>query len=204
LFVAAALAVAFGRIDVQRVHQAAERLNGVAAFGALVILPLLGFPASVLHVAAGLRFGPALGLTLVAASIGLQLLASYALVHRWRDRFARRFAGLRERIPPGAHASIAVFAVLIPGAPFAAINYVLPLLGIRLRTYLLCCWPLHTLRSTLTVLLGGEIGRFTPTRLMVLGSYAVLLALASGWMYRRLRRQLGVQPTAASDRMQPA
>jgi uncharacterized membrane protein YdjX (TVP38/TMEM64 family) len=198
------VAVFHGRIDVDAVHRYAERLNGAVAFGLLVLLPLLGFPASVLHVAAGLRFGVGLGLMLVSLSIGLQLLASYALVHACRDRFAARFERLRRRIPAGAHVSVAIFAVLLPGAPFAAVNYVLPLLGIRLRTYLLCCWPLHTLRSTITVLLGGELAQFSPTRLIVLGAYALVLTAVSAWTYHRLRRQLGYPPAAADDRMQPA
>lgn len=202
--VAIGLAIAFGRIDVSAVHAYAERLNGIAAFALLVVLPLLGFPASVLHVVAGMRFGAGLGLLLVALSIGIQLLASYALVHRWRDRFARRFTEVRRRIPTGAHPTIAVFAVLLPGAPFAAINYVLPLIGVRLRTYLICCWPLHTLRSTVTVLLGDQSDKFTPTRLAVLGGYALVLGAGSWWVYRRLRRQLADPPAAADDRMQPA
>jgi uncharacterized membrane protein YdjX (TVP38/TMEM64 family) len=201
---AAIVALLYGRIHLDAVQEYAGRLNGFAAFGLLLVLPLVGFPASVLHVAAGVRFGVTLGLALVALSIGMQLLASYGLVHLARDTFARRFAAWRRRIPVGAHASVCVFAVLLPGAPFAAINYALPLVGVRLRTYLACCWPLHVLRSTVTVLLGGEMTRFTPTRLIVLGAYALVLTGASVWTYRRLRRQLGAPPAAADDRMQPA
>jgi uncharacterized membrane protein YdjX (TVP38/TMEM64 family) len=193
-----------GRIDPAAIHAYARRLNAGAAFGLLVVLPLLGFPASVLHVAAGIRFGLVTGLALVSLSIGLQLLASYGLVHCFRDRFARRFAGLRRRIPVGAHASLCVFAVLLPGAPFTAVNYVLPLMGVRLRAYLLCCWPLHTLRSTVTVLLGDQTDKLTPVRLVVLGAYALLLASGSWWLYRRLRRQLEDQRAAEDGRMQPA
>ncbi len=198
------LALLSGRIDVAAVHRYAERLNGLTAFALLVVLPLLGFPASVLHVAAGIRFGAGLGLLLVTLSIVLQLLISYALVHLFRRPFARRFSRLRRRIPPGAHASISVFAVLLPGAPFAAVNYTLPLLGVPLRTYLLCCWPLHTLRSTVTVLLGDQTDKLTPTRLMVLGGYALVLMLASWWLYRRVRRQLANRPPEEDGRMQPA
>lgn len=198
------LAVAQGRINVDAVQQQADRLNGWGAFAVLTILPLLGFPVSVLHVAAGMRFGAVLGMALVALSILLQLLASYAIVRRWRHRFGDRFRGLRRRIPAGAHASIAVFAVLIPGAPYAAINYVLPLIGIRLRTMLLCCWPMHVLRSTVTVLLGDQAGELTPERLVVLATYALLLAGGSWWLYRRLRQRLEGPREAEGGRMQPA
>lgn len=198
-----AIALLHGVVDAGAVHRYAERLNGGVAFALLCVLPLVGFPVSVLHVAAGIRFGAGLGMFLVAVSIGLQLVVSYAVVHRWRSLFERRFAGLRRRIPPGAHASICIFAVLLPGAPFAAVNYVLPLLGVRLRTFLLCCWPLDILRATLTVLLGDQSDKFTPARLAVLGAYALVLAIGSWWLYRRLRRQLADQPPAADGRMQP-
>lgn len=193
-----------GRINVQGVHEVADRLNGAVAFGLLVVLPLCGFPVSVLHLAAGIRFGAPLGFALVSLSILLQLLASYWLVRLWREGFARRFDNLRRRIPQGAHASLCVFAVLLPGAPYVAINYVLPLIGVRLRTFILYCWPLHTLRSTVTVLLGDQTDKLTLERLVVLGVYALLLTGGSWWVYRRLRRQLGDPQPGGDDRMQPA
>jgi uncharacterized membrane protein YdjX (TVP38/TMEM64 family) len=193
-----------GRIDMASVHRVSARLNGAAAFSLLVVLPLVGFPASVLHLAAGIRFGAVLGQALVSLSILIQLLASYGLVHAWRGGFARRFDGLRRRIPSGAHPTLCILAVLIPGAPYTAINYVLPLIGVRLRTFLLCCWPLHTLRSTVTVLLGDQTDKLTPARLSLLAGYALLLSAGSWWMYRRLRRQLGDPPPTGDDPTQRA
>jgi uncharacterized membrane protein YdjX (TVP38/TMEM64 family) len=197
-------ALLYHEVDMEAVHRYAERLPGGVAFLLLTVLPLLGFPASLLHVVAGIRFGIPLGLALVAASILLQLLASYALVHRFHDRFAHWLAPVRERIPEGAHASICVLTVLLPGAPFAAVNYVLPLLGVPLRTYLLCCLPLHVLRSTVTVTFGDQSDKLTGARLVVLASYALLILGASWWTYRRLRVQLGDRPSAADGRKRPA
>lgn len=196
----------YHRLDVDAVHAQAERLNGGAAFALLVVLPLIGFPASLLHVAAGIRFGAVTGLALVSLSILLQLLASYALVHRWRPFFeqARWLKKVRDRIPEGAHAGVCVFTLLLPGAPFAAVNYTLPLLGVPLRTFLLCAWPLHTLRSTVTVLFGDQSAHLTATRLAVLVGYALLIVAASWWMYRRLQSQFSGPPSTASGRKQPA
>jgi uncharacterized membrane protein YdjX (TVP38/TMEM64 family) len=189
-------------VTVEAVEEYASRLNGVVAFGLLLILPLVGFPASLLHIAAGVRFGLVWGLVLVAASIGLQLVASWALVRVWRDRFERSrwIKRVRERIPQGAHASVTVFTVLLPGAPFAAVNYTLPLLGVPLRTLLLCAWPLHVLRSTVTVTLGSQASHLTGTRLAVLLAYAVLILGASWWTYRRLQSQFSNPPPAANGR----
>jgi uncharacterized membrane protein YdjX (TVP38/TMEM64 family) len=192
------------QVDIQDIHAYADRLNGGIAFALLVVLPLIGFPASILHVAAGIRFGVPLGLPLVALSILLQLLASYALVHLFRDRFERRLAPLKQRIPSGAHPSICVLTVLLPGAPFAAINYVLPLVGVPLRTYLLCCLPIHALRSTITVTLGDQSDRLTAARLAVFAAYALLILGASWLTYRRVKSRLEGQPSEADGRKLPA
>jgi uncharacterized membrane protein YdjX (TVP38/TMEM64 family) len=192
--------------DIDAVHAAADRLNPIVAFALLVLLPLVGFPASILHVVAGIRFGGKLGLLLVSASILLQLLASYAIVRIWRDRLdrSRWLKQVRARLPEGTHSSICIFAVLLPGAPYAAINTVLPLIGVPLRTYVLCCWPIHTLRSTITVFFGDQSDRLTPSRLAVLALYALAIFAVSWWMYRRVKTQLGGQPSGADGRKQPA
>lgn len=203
LGVFAAIAVTVStQVDIETIHRRANEFNGFAAFALLVVLPLFGFPASLLHVAAGIRFGAVLGLTLVAASILIQLCVSYLVVHLWRERFerARWLRRLRERIPPGAHASVCVFTVLLPGAPFAAVNYVLPLIKVPFGTFILCAWPLHTLRSTITVLFGHHSAHLTAARLAVLGGYALLIGLASWWAYRRLQSQFSNQPATAGDR----
>jgi uncharacterized membrane protein YdjX (TVP38/TMEM64 family) len=194
------------QIDPAAIHERAAQVDGITAFALLTLLPLVGFPASILHVAAGIRFGSALGLMLVSASVVLQLLASYTLVHlfrRWFDR-VEWIHRVRDRIPRGAHASLCVFAVMLPGAPYAAINYSLPLIGVPLRTYLLCCWPLHSLRATITVFLGGQSDHLTGGRLAVLGAYGILILGASWWTFLRLRSQLGDPRAAAGDRKQPA
>jgi uncharacterized membrane protein YdjX (TVP38/TMEM64 family) len=199
-------AVIYSQIEMEELHRRAAEINGVAAFAILLVLPLFGFPVSLLHIAAGIRFGAVLGLVLVSTSIVLQLLASYAIVRMWRRHFehARWTRKIRERIPEGAHASVCVFTVLLPGVPFAAVNYVLPLVGVPLRTFIACAWPLHTLRSTITVILGDQSAHLTAARLAVLMAYALLILGASWWTYRRLQAKFADPPRAAGDRKQPA
>ena len=204
LLVAVALAVLYHFIDADKVHDYAQRLNPFAAFGLLCVLPLVGFPVNVLHVAAGIRFGFVLGMGLVALSILFQLLASYAIVHLWPNLFAKRLAKVRAKIPPAAHGTVCLFTLLLPGVPFVLQNYTLPLIGVPLRTYLSRCLPLHTARAVLTVGLGQQSGHFTPIGVAALVLYWVLVLAASWWTYQRLRRQLEGQPSAASGRMQPA
>jgi uncharacterized membrane protein YdjX (TVP38/TMEM64 family) len=199
-------ALAYSKLDMETVHARAGEFNAGAAIAILLVLPLLGFPASLLHIAAGIRFGAGWGMAIVSLSILAQLVASYGIVHLWRERFekSRWVQKVRDRIPEGAHASVCVFAVLLPGAPYAGVNYVLPLIGVPLRTLLLCAWPLHTLRSTITVLLGDQSAHLTAARLSVLLAYALMILGASWWTYRRLRSQFAGPPPAADGRKQPA
>jgi uncharacterized membrane protein YdjX (TVP38/TMEM64 family) len=193
-------------IDIDAVHAQAARLPGPLAFTLLVLLPMLGVPVSLLHVAVGIRFGALLGFALVVVSIVLQLVASYGIAHLWRRRFeqARWITRLRKRIPEGAHASVCAFTVLLPGAPYAAINYTLPLLGVPLRTLLLCALPLHALRATITVALGDQSDQLTAARLSALLAYALLILGACWWMYRRLQLRFANPRRAANGRKQPA
>jgi uncharacterized membrane protein YdjX (TVP38/TMEM64 family) len=182
------------------VHAYANRLNGPLAFLLLTILPLLGFPVSVLHVTAGIRFGVARGLALVALSILIQLLASYGLVH-WRETyFQRKFRKIRTEIPSGAHAAVTLFTLLLPGVPYFAKNYVLPVIGVPLRTYLMWGFPIHVVQSVIAVVLGDQSDHLTSPRVVAMvGYYAVTLA-GSWWAFRRVRAQVASQPKAAGDR----
>lgn len=200
----AGLALLYHQVDIGRVHAIAEELPGWLCVLLLFGLPLVGFPATALHLGAGLRFGVPVGLALVWLSILLQLLASYGLVHLNRTFFASRFKSLRSKIPHGAHAPMTLFTMLIPGAPYVAQNYVLPLIGVPLRIYLGISLPIHAVRSTVSVILGGQSHELTPGRVLALLAYGALILLASWWALRRLKTALADQPRAEGGRKQPA
>lgn len=202
--VIAGLALLYGQLDLEAVRAKAQQLNGGVAFILLTLLPLLGFPASPLHVAAGVRFGVPMGLALVWLSIFLQMLASYGLVHWQRRFFERRFKKIRERIPAGAHVPVTIFTMLIPGAPYFAQNYTLPLLGVPLRLFLGICLPMHAARSVIAVVLGGQSHQLTLGWGLLMLAYATLILSVSWWAFRRIRAALGDQPPAGSGRKQPA
>jgi uncharacterized membrane protein YdjX (TVP38/TMEM64 family) len=204
VLLAAGLALLYFQVDIEQVHAAAEKLPGWLCFLLLVGLPMVGFPASVLHVGAGLRFGTALGLALVWFSILLQLLASYGLVHWNHAFFARRFKAIRNKIPRGAHAPVSVFTMLIPGAPYFAQNYILPVIGVPLRLYLFIGFPIHSIRSTVAVIVGGQSHDLTPGRVLAMLVYGAGVLAVSWWALRRLKTALGDRSPAAGGRKQPA
>ena len=98
-----ALALLYRQIDMPALHRRAEAVNGTFVFALMTVLPLAGFPVSITHAVAGVRFGFGYGMVLVAASIVLQLLASYALVKALPGLFAHRLEPLRRRLPKGAN-----------------------------------------------------------------------------------------------------
>lgn len=191
----------YGWIGPMDLRAKAVALDGGWAFVALVLLPLAGFPVSVLHVLAGVRWGIWSGYCLVVTSIFLQLLASYGLVCLFRPLFERRLARVRERIPPGAYGPVSLFTMLLPGVPFFAKNYVLPLIGVPLRTYLLWCFPAHAFRAGVPVIFGDQTTELTVWSSLFFGSYGLLIALACAWLFRRLQGQLaGRLPAAGGPR----
>jgi uncharacterized membrane protein YdjX (TVP38/TMEM64 family) len=198
VLVLAGIAVLSSFVDVHRVHLFLQRWPGWAVFGVLVVLPLCGFPVSVLHVVAGIRWGPVLGISLVSLSILLQLLASYGLVHLFRASFARRFESLRRGLPQGAYGPVTLFTLLLPGVPYFAKNYVLPLAGVPLRTYLLWALPLHILRSAVAVFFGHESDRLTPARIAGFVAYGIAITLSCAWAFRRLRVAVANRPPEAN------
>ncbi len=194
----AGLVVLSQQVDVEDVHAFTERQDSWLVFVLITVLPLLGFPVSVLHVVAGMRWGPQVALPLVALSIVIQLLASYALVRLFRPLFEKRLARFREKIPKGAHGPVSLFTALLPGVPYFIKNYVLPLIGIPLPTYLLWCLPLHVLRSSVAVIFGDQSDQLTPGRIAGFAVYFILITLSCAWVFRRIRAEVA-DPSPAAD-----
>lgn len=181
-------------------HERAEEMNGSLALLALAVLPLVGFPVSVLHAVIGARFGLPLGMALVGASIALQLAATYAIVWAAPEFFARRFEWLRQRLPPATHRPLTLFTLVLPGAPYFAQNYVLAVVGVPFRTFAAYAFPIHFARSLIGVIFGEWSGHMTPVRIGVFVAYAITVTLVCGLAFRRLRAQLRSQPRAADGR----
>ena len=189
----------YRQIDLAALHRRAEELNGPGVFLAITLLPLVCFPVSVMHAVAGVRFGLALGIPLVACSILLQLLLSYLLVKLLPNFFSKHFDRLRRRLPHVAHGPLTLFTMLLPGMPYFAQIYVLPLVGVPLRTYLLYSLPITVARSLIGILFGHLSDHLTPLKLSGFAAYTIGITLACAWSFRRLQKTLKDQPVAADD-----
>jgi len=195
----------YQQIDIEAIHARADSVNGIVVFGAMVILPLAGFPVSVIHAVAGLRFGLGLGCLLVALATTLQLLAAYGLVKWMPGFFARKLEPLRKRLPVSAHTPLTLFTMLLPGVPFFSQIYVLPLVGVPLGTFILWSLPISIARSVAGVAFGDVCDHLTPWRLAGFAAYFITVSVVCAWAFRRLRRKIGGdghkpgQPTPLSE-----
>ena len=199
-----ALTLLYRQIDVEALHRRAENLNGLMIFVLMTLLPLTGFPVSICHAIAGVRFGMAWGLLLVSVSIILQLLASYGLVKAAPKFFELHLEAWRKRIPKGAHSPVTQFTMLVPGVPYFVQNYILPLIGVPLRPYLIWGGIIHILKSIVGIAFGDMSDDFTPLRIAGFVAYAVFITVATAFAFRRLQARMKDPPPAAGDQKQPA
>lgn len=198
------LALLYRQIDVPALHARAQEVNGAMVFLLITVLPLFGFPVSVCHAVAGVRFGLGWGLVLVSASIVLQLLASYALVKAAPKFFARHLDKYRKRLPKATHAPLTQFTMLLPGVPYFAQNYVLPLVGVPLGVYLLWGGVIHILKSIIGILFGEMSDDLTPARIAIFVAYAIFITITTAWAFRRLQARMKDQRPTAGGRTRRA
>ncbi len=190
LLAAAILLFVFRKhLRIDEIRARIEELDGPALFAALTILPLLAFPVTPLHVIVGVRFGWMAGLLLIALSVVLQHILAWAAVRVAPHFFEQRLANVRKRIPKSTHVPVTVFTALIPGVPYVATIYVLPLIGVPFPIYLLISGSLHTVRSIVSVAFGDMSEHLTPARIAYLVIYTIVISGTSAWLFRRLRVQ---------------
>lgn len=115
--------------------------NPALLFLAVVILPLLGCPASPLLVAIGIRLGALYGLAFVGAAYLLNFTAGYWLARgvfhaplgRWLERRGQRIP----QIAPADETQFILLLRITPGPPLFMQTYILGLARVDFGRYLL-------------------------------------------------------------------
>jgi uncharacterized membrane protein YdjX (TVP38/TMEM64 family) len=168
--------------------------NWAIVFLLMATLPIAGFSVTVVYLVAGAKFGPVLGGVAVAGATAVHLLATYWICRTVLREPLRRFLKRRRhelpQVPEGENVSVAVMAVLVPGLPYFARNYLLALADVPLRVYFWVCLPLYVARSYVTILL-GDLGT-SPDRdtLMILAAVYVTKLSICAYLIWRIRRRL--------------
>jgi uncharacterized membrane protein YdjX (TVP38/TMEM64 family) len=173
------------------------------AFVALLILPLIGFPLSVLALAAGLRFGLMPALLLMAPALAFHLVFSFFAARRWFKKPLLRWLARHDfalpKLPAGESVSVALLINFVPGPPYAAKNYLLALTELSFRAYFVAGFCANLLGVSMAILTGDFLRAMTPFRGAFLTIYVVLVSVLCHRLIRRLRRRAAPATSAARD-----
>jgi uncharacterized membrane protein YdjX (TVP38/TMEM64 family) len=186
----AVVAMFWRSIDMHAIHEHAERMPAVWAMVLIVLLPLVGFPVSWLHIAAGVRFDFWPGLAVVLVTSLIQNALAWSLVQIVPTRYFKRLDPWRKKLEGAGHRDAILFCGLVPGLPYAVQLYLLPVIGVPLRSFCVGCALLTTVRASATILLGKMSDDLSPTRIAWLAAYYTILTGTSFYILRRLRRSL--------------
>lgn len=169
----------------------------LAFFAAHVIVTVFPFPRTAFTLAAGLLFGPALGIPIAVAASTLSALIALLLVRTagWQvsrlvphPRVDAIDARLRQRGWP-----VVLAARMIPAVPFSVLNYAAGASSVRVLPYTLATLAGVLPGTAAVVILGDALtGRVSPLLLAVsLSTAAIGIA---GLVYETRRHRRGDEP----------
>ncbi|CAM2770627.1 TVP38/TMEM64 family protein [Rariglobus hedericola] len=188
------------------IPRAMEKLNTGVILTLTSILPLVGFPISMVYLLIGARFGPLIGLGIVSAITAFHLIGTHWIARSFLrgplERFIKRRYQHMPEVPPGENAAVALMVMLAPGIPYFIRNYVLGLSGIPLRIYFWIALPIHVLRSYVALFLGDFGGAPSTRGLILLGAiYGTKIAIFSwvAWRLRLRHKRLALTRTAVTQ-----
>lgn len=161
-----------GWINWDGVMQRINRLEPALVIPAMAVLPIFGFPVSVVYLIAGARFGPLWGGVVVTIATATHLLGAFGITRSVLRRPLQRFVDRRHKrlpeIPEDEQVSVALIAALVPGVPYVVRLYLLALADLRLRIYFWVCLIVYVLRSYVTILVGDLGSEPSGRRLIIL------------------------------------
>lgn len=112
-------------------------LSAPLFIGLMIVLPILGFPISILLAVNGIKFGITFAIVLWLIVLPIHTFIGYAASRYFRPVLIKLLnTRLNWSIPavPQHHEAMFSFVFLaIPGIPYAGKNYLLPLAGVSLR-----------------------------------------------------------------------
>lgn len=159
---------------------------------AFLILPLLGFPVSILLVLAGIRFGLGGGMALAAGGMLFHHFAAFRLAHGvFRQRVSERLRRAGYSIPAiqaGHRVWFTALFAAIHGPPYAAKLYLLALTDIPFRIYLWAGAPVYILFCLIPVGTGSAVMSFDPTWIYLILAISLVLIFAGHLLRKRFAK----------------
>jgi uncharacterized membrane protein YdjX (TVP38/TMEM64 family) len=173
-----------------------QSLHFAWLFGAMALLPLVGFPIGPLWVLAGHRFGSAWGLAMAAGAVVVNNSLVYALASRWLSQPIRNWLSRRGHHLPSLNSSDEVKLILVcrltPGFPLFVQNYLLGCARVRFVRFLLISLPIQVGWAVALVLFGDTVTR-SDVRLVLLAA----LAIAVSFVRKRFLPSRATGPAAS-------
>jgi uncharacterized membrane protein YdjX (TVP38/TMEM64 family) len=164
----------------------------------LAVLPILGFPLSVLQIIVGVKFGFWAGMSLTAAAMSVHLLGAHWVGSGFlKEPVSRLLSRTRFRLPQvrGNEQSVLGFLVpLLPGS-YTVKNYLMVLGGVSLRTLLCICLPVYAVRASSGIFLGDISGNLTPWLIALLVVGKIVAVVITVWVIKRYRHRFVHCPT---------
>ena len=150
---------------------------------------MIGFPISVFLIIAGIKFGILYAVLLWLFILPIHALSGYAAASYLRPSLKRLLNNtLGYKVPaiPAQHEAIYSFLFLaIPGIPYAAKNYLLPLAGVSVRYCVVMNCLVQSLLGLPFIILGKSGAEMDPTLLYIAIAVFTLLFLAIRWLKKR-------------------
>jgi len=169
-----------------------QRAGPLPFFGALAILPALGFPTTPFYLMAGVTFGTGMGLIGSALSLLVNLVLSYWIAQSGlRPLFEKLLARTRYDLPvikPGQEQMFTLLVKIMPGVPTFAKNYFISLSGIPFPIYFAISFAVSFTYGAAFIVLGDSLydKDFTQAAWALLA--LALLGLGFWWFRRRSKR----------------
>ena len=137
----------------------------VVFFGAMAVLPAVGFPLSPFTLSAGSLFAPTLGLPLVLlitwVALAINVMVTYVLARwiarPWLEKLVLRFGYRWPQIPADGHWDVSILVRVTPGPPFFVQSALLGLAQLPVRIYLTVSVIVAGLYGTAFVVFGEAL-----------------------------------------------
>lgn len=159
---------------------------------AYLVLPLLGFPISVLLLASGLKYGFAISIMIASVGMAFHTFAAWHIAHgNHRLRLEAWLSQTRFDLPtiPERHQIwFTALFVTMPGLPYALKLYSLALTNLPFQRYMFIVWFCHVVNSVIFIGLGAAAGKVDSKLMIGLAFLAVLMLAISTWLKRRLEK----------------
>jgi len=141
-----------------------QALPPLALFLAFALLPLTGFPVTLVLVATGMRFGFWPGLGATAAAIAIHLTLSYHLagfVRRPVNLLLKRAGWEIPKLDRRSAWPFSTWLALAPGLSYTLKNYIPSLAGVPFGIFVATYYPAHIATGVIGLLLGGVAMHFS-------------------------------------------